>query len=127
MRKAILVCALAAVLFGTLLVIPSALGKGGSAKGTEVWWYEGSLGVGPLHKAVFQTTGSGIVHEWRYEPDDRALVFKPAGKFPEPDEGDYIPWTFNPGLYTIAPDSPGDLSDFFTVWAPYWLKVTMQE
>ncbi len=128
MRKAIIVSAVGALLLGTLLVIPSALGKGGSAKGTEVWWYEGALGAGPVHKAIFRTTGSGIVHEWRYAPDDRALLFKPVEKFSEPDEGeDYILWTYNPGQYTIAPGSPGQLNDIYTPWAQYWLIITIQD
>ncbi len=127
MRKVILVSAIGAFLLATLLVAPSALGKGGSAKGTEVWWYEGSLGAGPLIKAVLRTTGSGIVHEWRYQPDDRALVFKPVEKFPEPDEGDYFLWTYIPAQYAIAPDSPGQLSDIFTPGAQYWAQITMQD
>lgn len=127
MRRAIIAGAVGALLLGTLLVIPSALGEGGSAKGTEVWWYEGSQGSGPLIKAIFRITGSGIVHEWRYEPDDRALVFKPVDKFPEPGEGDYHLWTYGPAHYTIAPGSPGDLSNFFTPGAQYWLQITMQD
>jgi hypothetical protein len=126
MRKAIIVCAVGALLLGTLLVIPSALGKGDSAKRAEVWWYE--AGSTSLHKAIFQTTGSGIVHEWRYEPEHLTMVFKPANKFREPDEGDYTDWTYDWWLYTPV-DSPSHktLDGFFTRDAHYWCEITMQD
>ena len=94
MRRVILACAIGALLLGALLAISSTLGRGGSAKGTEVWWYEGS---GPLIKATFRTTRSGIVNEWRHEPEDLKLIFKPADKFSAP-VGGIIP----PGLSVQA-------------------------
>lgn len=124
MRRVVIASAVGALLVGMLLVIPSVRGKGGGANGTEVWWYEPHS---ELIKAVFWTTGSGIIHEWRYEPDDRALVFKPLAKFPEPGEGDYQLWTFDPSKYTIAPGSPGQLADFFTPGVQCWLQITMQD
>lgn len=126
MRKAILVGAVGALLLGTLWAIPSARGKGGSAKGTEIWWYESS---GPVHKAIFSTTGSGIVHEWRYEPQNLSLIFKPTWKFPQPDEAGYSLWTYHPHWYRIAPDSPSKktLDDIFVQYGDYWLHVTTQD
>ena len=130
MRKAIIVGTVGALLLGTVMLIPSALGKGGSAKGIEIWWHEGRNANGPLIKAIFRTTGSGIIHEWRYEPDDLALVFKPADRFAAPDDGNYAPWTYNPQVYWIDADSPaGDLTlgAFFAEGAQYWLKITEQD
>ncbi len=127
MRRVIPVGAAGALMLTAVLVVLLVLGRGGSAKGTEVWWYEGSLGAGPLIKATFRTTRDGIVHQSRYEPDHRALVFKPIAKFPQPGEGDYQRWTFQPAQYTIAPDSPGQLNDFLTPDVEYWLQITMQD
>ncbi len=130
MRRRILVGVVGALLLGTLLVVPSALGNGGSAKGTEVWWHEGRNDSGPLIKAIFQTTASGIVHEWRYEPENLQLIFKPADKFPKPEEGDYVPWTYKPAVYWIDENSPaGDLTlkAFFVEGALYWLQITEQD
>ncbi len=105
------------------MVVSSTLGWGSGAKGTEVWWYEGG---GPLIKAVFRTTDNGVVHEWRYEPENLKLVFLPADRFSAPAKGDYSPWTFSPGSYTICKDSPGALSDFFAEGTQYWLQITGQ-
>ena len=116
-------CAAGALLFGVLMVVFSTLGWGSGAKGTEVWWYEGG---GPLIKAVFRTADGGIVREWRYEPEERKLVFLPADRFSAPAKGDYSSWTFSPGYYTIHKDSPGALSDFFATGAQYWLQVAGQ-
>ncbi len=88
MRRVIIACATGALLLGALMVVSSTLGWGGGAKRTEVWWYEGG---GPLVKAVFRTTGNCVVQEWRYEPEERKLVFLPADQFPAPAKGDYSP------------------------------------
>jgi len=114
-----IVCAVGILLLAALLVVSSAIGHGG-AKGREVWWYEGG---GPLIKATFRTAGSGIVQEWRYEPEARQLVFTPADRFPEPDKGDYSLWTFSPDQYTIDQESPATLNEFFVEGTRYWLQI----
>jgi hypothetical protein len=114
-----IVCAVGILLLAALLVASSAIGHGG-AKGTEVWWYEGN---GPLLKASFRTTGSGIVQEWRYEPEGCRLVFTPADRFPAPNKGDYSLWTFSPDQYAIDQASPAALSDFFAEGTQYWLQI----
>jgi hypothetical protein len=124
MRRVIIACAVGAFLLGALMVVSSTLGWGGRARGKEVWWYEGS---GPLIKATFRTTGNGIIQEWRYEPEDLKLIFKPADRFSEPAEGDHSLWTFSPASYTIDKSSPGALSDFFAEGAQYWLQIMVQD
>jgi hypothetical protein len=124
MRRVIIASAIGALLLGTLLVVASAIGNGGGAKGTEVWWQEGS---GPLIKATFRTARGGIVYEWRYEPQNLKLIFKPADRFREPGEGGYSLWTFNSADYTIDGGSPATLGDLFTEGAQYWLQITTQD
>lgn len=125
MRRVIIACAGGVFLLGgALLVISSATGSGDSAKGTEVWWYEGG---GPLIKATFRTADTGVVQEWRHEPENLKLIFKPADKFPAPVDGDYSSWTFSPNYYTIDKQSPAALSDVFAEGAQYWLQVAAQD
>jgi hypothetical protein len=119
MKRAIIASAAGVLFLGTLLVLASTMGCG--TKGTEVWWQEGS---GPLIKATLRTTRSGIIYESRSEPENLKLIFKPADRFHESNEGGYSLWTFNSALYTIDAGSPAKLSDFFAEGAQYWLQIT---
>lgn len=108
------------------LAVP-ALAKGGSSKGSDIWWYD-SGEPGTLFKAIYKKTGSGIIHQWRYLPENLHLIFKPVSKFPNtPDEGGYFLWTFHELIYTEEDDNPGSLSDFFRDGADYWVKITTQD
>ena len=113
------------ILLAILLVISAfaipALAKGGSAKGTDVWWENGGV-----TKAIFSTTGSGIVQQHRYDPDDKHLIFKPQSKFPTMPEGEgWFAWTFT-DQYTELSGDEGDLSDFFNFGETYWVKINTQ-
>lgn len=108
------------------LAVP-ALAKGGSSKGSDIWWYD-SGDPGTLFKAIYKKTGSGIIHQRRYLPENLHLIFKPESKFPNtPDEGGYFSWTFDESICTDADDSPGSLSDFFTHDTDYWVKIITQD
>jgi len=109
------------------LIVSPVLAKGGCAKGTTIWFYQdGNSTV--VYKGVYFNTASGIVHQWRYSPNDLHLVFKPASAFPEPDPGDgYFYWKFVASRYTEVDTFPGSLSDFYTDGAYYWVKITVQD
>jgi len=109
-----------------LLSATPLLAAGGSAGGADIWFYEYGDPT-TLSKAIFSETGSGIIHQWRYEPQDRHLVFKPVSKFPAPDEGNYFYWRFIASRYTEIDPNPGSLSDFFTDGAWYWVEITHQD
>jgi len=126
MKRLLTICAVATLVAAMLLVATPLLAAGGSAKGADIWFYQDG-NPATLCKAIFSKTASGIIHQWRYEPQDIHLLFKPASKFPEPDEGNYFYWQFNASRYTETDTNPGSLSDFFTDGAWYWVEITYQD
>lgn len=122
--KKVLFPMLAVVLTLSLVLMATpALAKGGSSKGTDVWFQLGSQ----TYKNIFYTTGSGIVHEWRYEPNDLHLVFKPLSKFPNQPDGFWGPWSYNIPPYQELDDDDGNLADFLTPGDQYWVQITIQD
>jgi hypothetical protein len=114
-----------AVLVWVLVLAVPALARGGNGgnavdvcwkrnAATEVW-------------ARFQTTGSGIVHEVRYAPEQVHGEFKPKAEFPtEPDEEGWRSWT----AHYYAPCDPGteyQVTDFLVPGTEYWVKLELQE
>lgn len=106
---------------------------GGAKNGTTVFFntLQSSTGDYVYCEGYFKTTGSGIVHEWRDNPEcvpyaptipspSLHLVFKPAEKFDSPDcDADEIVywsglWTMNTTTYQDVPgaDDEADLEDF---------------
>ena len=126
MKRLLTICAVATLVVAMLLSATPLLAAGGSAGGVDIWFYQDGDPT-TLSKAIFSKTSSGIIHQWRYEPQDLHLVFKPASKFPEPDEGNYFYWRFNASRYTETDTNPGSLSDFFTDGAYYWVEITYQD
>lgn len=120
MKRVVIIAILVA---GVLAVAMPVMAKGGSAKACDVWWEE----AGGVQKALFYTTGSGIVHEWRYDPIDAHLVFKPQSRFPEPDEPGWFSWQYTAQYgQDTAWDDDCDLEDFFDPNAWYWVNITWQ-
>lgn len=126
MKRLLTICAVATLVVAMLLSATPLLAVGGSAGGADIWFYQDG-DPDTLSKAIFSGTASGIIHQWRYEPQDLHLVFKPALKFPEPDEGNYFHWQFIASTYTETDDNLGELSDFFTDGAYYWVEITHQD
>lgn len=126
MRKLVTISAIATLVVAMLLVATPLLAKGGSAKGADIWVYQDGKPE-TLIKAIYSKTRSGIIHQWRYEPVDLHLLFKPASKFSEPDEGGYFYWRFTASIYTETDTNPGQLADFFTDGAYYWVKIEAQD
>ena len=118
-----------------VIAVP-VVAKGGSSKGTDVWFKyapDGGTRYQGIYQGIFQgifyTTGSGIVHQRRYEPNDLHLVFKPVANFPNPpDEGGWFLWPYHATAYYEDPSWPdeGNLGDFFTDGAQYWVEITTQ-
>ena len=97
----------------------------GSSKGRDVWWYKNTGSGEGVWKAIIYETKSGIIHEWRYEwrgePIDVHLIYKPVAKFPNQPQGkNWIPWTFD-DRYDDLPGDEADLTDYFTRYAMYWV------
>lgn len=126
MKMLVTISAIATLVVAMLLVATPLLAKGGSAKGADIWFYQGG-DPGTVFKGIYSKTGSGIIHQWRYEPVDLHLLFKPASKFSKPDEGGYFYWQFTASIYTETDLNPGELADFFTDGAYYWVKIETQD
>ena len=81
--------------------------------GTEVW-------------ANFVVTGSGIVQQFRYAPEDRHLIFKPTSEFPNEPKGEgWFGWDYS-GYYPCDQESEYSLDDIFESGESYWVKITDQ-
>ena len=105
------------------------LAKGGSAKGNDVWWYKHAPPNPDVYwKAIIYKTGSGIVHEWRYEVDgepcDIHMIYKPVEKFPKEHYGKgWVRWTYDDRYIDLSGDQGADLVDFFTKYTEYWVHI----
>lgn len=74
------------------------------------------------YDSYWMTTGSGLVHEWRFDEGGHNLhfVFKPAGKFEAPDcdtENLYTSmtnWSYSMGPYGEAGGDEADLANYLT-------------
>jgi hypothetical protein len=81
---------------------------------------------GTVYDSYWKMNPNGLVHEWR-TTDSYHFVFKPAGgKFtaPDCDAEDLVnafSWTFNYALYTDLGGDDGDLTDFLTPGASYYV------
>ena len=81
---------------------------------TEVW-------------ANFVVTGSGIVQQFRYAPEDRHLIFKPTSKFPNEPKGEgWNDFTFRGQYDSCDPATEYSLEDVFELGESYWVKITDQ-
>jgi hypothetical protein len=104
--------------------IAPVVAKGGS-KGKDVWWYKNvEPGMGTWKAIIYKTKG-GVVHEWRYEwkgePVDVHLVYKPVEKFPNQPHGkNWVRWTFDDRYEDLLGDE-ADLTDFLTKYNDYWV------
>lgn len=124
MKKSVLVLLVVVAVLAAASSI--AWAKGGSAKGDDVCWMMKHQGVVKEHWAIFYETGSGIVHEWRYEPNEPHLIFKPLTKFKNKPQGPG--WFHWPApLYRKCKD-PTDKSveDFLPKGDEYWVLITGQ-
>lgn len=121
MRKVTLaLLAVAVVLVGTATL---ALAGGGSAKGVDVCWTNLS---GTESRAVFLVTGSGIVQEWRYQPQDVHVVFKPADRFPV-QEDDWTYWNaVNYADCSPATATADKVGDFLPPGTHWWYRQNSQ-
>jgi hypothetical protein len=115
-----------------LTAIASMAQAGGGPNGTFVYFVQS-----PNYHcySYWLTTGSGLVHEWRYgDPSCAAyagkyslhLVFKPVSKFEYADCDDegylgHTGWTFNPAPYADMTGDEADLDDFLTPGQRYWV------
>ena len=125
--KKLTVLVLMALLF---LAVGGAL-AGGGPNGTYVHFEQG--GTYDCH-TYWRMTGSGLVHEWRSNPECAAyggttalhLVFKPLSRFTAPDCDDegllgVSLWTANLGYYIDYTDDEANLDDFITDGNEYWV------
>jgi hypothetical protein len=104
------------------LAVPASARGGNGNKAVTVCW----MGGAGETWANFQTTGSGIVQQFRYEPVHKHLIFKPMAKFPNmPDGEGWFQWTAH--TYPACSD-PTDksISDVFDIGAKYWVKMVDQ-
>lgn len=77
--------------------------------------------------AKFQTTGSGIVHEWRYSPEHVHVIFKPTGKFPMPEgDGWWGPWKYTSQYDECDSPSKVSLDDVFDDDSEWWVLIVEQ-
>ena len=109
----------------------SRFAGGGGPNGIHVRFIAG----GHTYDTFWLMTGSGLVHEWRYDDPagpwkgmDVHLVFKPKDKF-ETAECDSeglltsFSWTFDYGYYTELGGDKADLVDFLEDGSQYWVCV----
>ena len=92
-----------------------------AAKGAEkvdVTWVHGGI----TYKAIFLTTGSGIIHQFRYMPNELHVVYKPVDKFPNMPRGEG--WT-GPHPKSGLTGGYAVLEAIFTA-AEYWAHVNYQ-
>lgn len=112
-----------ALAVASVLAVPVLAAGGEGTQAVDVCWMQGNTEV----RAKFVTTRSGIVQQFRYEPDDRHGVFMPKEKFPnEPDEGDWFSWT----AHSYAPCDPGteyEVMDLLVPGTQYWVQLEVQE
>ena len=134
MKKRVLTLGLIVIVMA--LVAGTALAKGGNRTFIRFMQYSG--GEGYYCEGYFMETGSGIVHEWRNNPEcinygdtSLHLVFKPTDKFEDEgcdDEncfGCYPgPWSLN-SSYVDLGDDEADLADFLE--GEFWACVYLWE
>lgn len=120
MKKIAALAAGAALLMSAIPV----LAKGGrGSKSLEVCW----IGGGIETRAYFTETGSGIIQQHRYSPDDKHLVFKPMSKFSEPDEGSWFAWKYTSQYDECDPASDTSLDDVLSLNTWYWVQINDQD
>lgn len=131
MRRYLVVLLVVAVVLG--LALPAI--AGGMKNTTYVKFSAGST----VYDSYWKDVPSGLVHEWR-PTDSKHFVFKPRGdKFTAPNcktrlydeygidigpNPDFVRgwlWTFNPAPYTDLGGDGGDLGDFLTPGAQYYV------
>ena len=115
MRKKVLVIAIMLALGIALGGTISVLAKGAGAKGQDITWQLGST----TYKGIFLVTGSGLVHQWRYMPNQQHYMYKPLSMFPN-DPGD--DWTgpypgsgINGGIPALEAIFPDTMQYWFLV------------
>ncbi len=122
---------IALLVLGILVMSFSVVMAKGGKRGMHVCW-EQSDGE---QNAYFKITGSGIIQQWRYDPSDLHLVFKPKDKFPNPpDEGSWSSWTWkgSEGEYgqydPCNPSSDLTLENVFgNQNRDFWVEITYQD
>ena len=120
MRK-LLTLLVATLVITTIFTAPVQAAGGRGKKAVDVCWMSGGTEV----KAKFQMTSSGIVHEFRYEPNDVHGVFKPVSRFPnEPDEGEWFLWTAH--AYMPCEGETDMVTDFLEAGMQYWVQLEVQ-
>lgn len=117
-----------------LVAVPAlAEAKGGGPNGIHVKFRIG----GYTYDTFWLRTGSGLVHEWRYDDPtdpwkgkDVHLVFKPIDKFEAAEcdlegliESFPSPWTFDSEDYEELEGDEADLADFLEDGSQYWVCV----
>ena len=108
----------------SLLAVPVLARGGNGNKAVDVCWIRPGTNIEV--KANFQTTASGIVQQFRYEPEHKHGVFKPAAQFSEPDEGDWRLWQAR-NYAPCDPDADYKITDFLKPGTYYWVQLELQD
>jgi hypothetical protein len=123
--KKYIIGVLTGIMIITLMFISTIAvqGKGGGGeKSLNVCWMQGSTEV----KAFFKITNSGLIQQFRYEPDDKHLIFKPKGKFNDPMEAGWFSWNYTEGKYNTCVEWDGASLDEVLSPGAYWVKIVNQ-
>ena len=113
-----------ALAIASLLAVPVLARGGNGNKAVDVCWIRPS--TGEQVRANFQVTPSGIVQQFRYTPEHKHGVFKPAAQFSEPDEGDWRLWRAH-YYKPCDPDAEYQITDFLVPGTQYWVQLKLQD